>query len=100
MDSIIILFIWGYSKAHRKNKKDLCKPKNGGGLALPNFMLYQLASAIKNFTYWLDHKLPEPIWLKIEKEDCYPYAYNYGVILLAPGNPSKYLYKNNPAYII
>lgn len=39
LDSIIIPFIWNF-KAIRISKKHICKPKNTGGFALPNFKMY------------------------------------------------------------
>lgn len=93
LESLIIPFLWAH-KAPRISKKYLYRPKSLGGLAVPNFLFYYWASAIKTFTYWLNTITPPPNWLLIEQEDCHPYSIT--AILLAPTKISKMLYNNNP----
>lgn len=73
-------FSWNF-KARRIARQHLHKPKSKGGLALPNFMLYDWASTINSFTFWLHTTVSPPVQLKMEKEDCHPYS--IGAILLA-----------------
>ena len=71
LDSTIMPFIWGY-KAHRISKKHITKPKDVGGLSLPNFRHYYWAANARALMYWTDAYPDEttdltPSWLAIEK---------------------------------
>ena len=93
IDNIVNSFIWDY-KNHRISKKHLCKSKINGGLALPNFLYYFWAVQIKNMNFWWVNMDHEPMWLKMEKEDCLPF--NVGSILFAPKEVQKKIYRDNP----
>ena len=93
LDSLITPFLWGH-KAPRIGKKYLCRPKSAGGLALPNFLFYYWASAIKTFIFWLNTTESPPNWLLMEQEECHPYS--LATILLAPTKISRLLYNSNP----
>lgn len=81
LDSIILPFLWGY-KNHRVKKAHLCKSKQEGGLALPDFRLYYWAFYIRLITLWLDVHNTPPDWLQIVCDQCYPY--NPGAVILSP----------------
>ena len=51
LDSIIVPFLWNY-KAIKISKKHLCKPKNAGGFALPNFKMYCWAAHLSILAWW------------------------------------------------
>ena len=72
LDSIIMPFVWGY-KAHRISKKHITKPKDMGGLSLPNFQHYYWAANCRALMYWVDAypgKITSstPSWLAIEQD--------------------------------
>ena len=73
LDSIIVSFIWNY-KAVRISKKHLCKAKNVGGFALPNFKMYYWATHLSMLAWW--RRGPPsisdscPAWLRIERLLC------------------------------
>lgn len=81
LDSIILPFLWGY-KNHRVKKAHLCKPKQEGGLALPDFRLYYWACYISQISMWLDDHDDPPFWLQIIRDQCHPY--NPGAVILSP----------------
>lgn len=81
LDSIILPFLWNY-KSHRIKKNHLCKPKQEGGLAFPDFRLYYWATHIQIFTLWLEQSATAPDWLQIERDYCHPY--DLGAMLLSP----------------
>lgn len=72
----------------------MCKPKDVGGLALPNFLYYYWAVHIKNVIYWLDSPSQQMEWIRMEKEDCSPY--DLGAILFSMIKLNNTLYKKNP----
>ena len=73
LDSIIVSFIWNY-KAVRISKKHLCKAKNVGGFALPNFKMYYWATHLSMLAWW--RRGPPsisdscPAWIRIERLLC------------------------------
>ena len=73
LDSIIVSFIWNY-KAVRISKKHLCKAKNVGGFALPNFKMYYWATHLSMLAWW--RRGPPsisdscPVWLRVERLFC------------------------------
>ncbi|XP_055492206.1 uncharacterized protein LOC129697562 [Leucoraja erinacea] len=93
LDSNITNYIWDY-RSHRITNKHLCKPKEVGGLSLPNFMYYYWAVHFKNMIYWLDSSTQQREWIKMEKEDCHPC--NIGTILFSPKKLNNTIYKKNP----
>ncbi len=76
LDSIIIPFLWDY-KAHRISKTHLCKPKAGGGMALP-----PNACALQTIIIWLDHTVALSTWIQRKREACRPY--DIGAVILSP----------------
>lgn len=93
IDSILLPFIWNY-KSHRIKKNHLCKTKKYGGLALPEFKYYYLATNIQYIAHWLDYTAIVGSWLEIEREDCIPYA--LGAIAISPICLKKSSYNHNP----
>ena len=74
LDSIITPFIWQYKKV-RINKKHLCKTKEEGGFALPDFRLYYWAAHLNILSFWRNCRPTEgtenkPAWLEIERAVC------------------------------
>lgn len=72
LDSIIMPFIWGH-KAHRRNKKHLCKSKELGGLTLPVFQHYYWSANAQALVYWhraypTEPNDTTPAWLAIEHD--------------------------------
>ena len=71
LNSIILPFIWDY-KAHRISKLHLQKPREKGGLGLPNFQHYYWAANLRALMYWqldnpTDPNARYPSWLEIER---------------------------------
>lgn len=93
LDSDITNFIWDY-KSHRIQRAHLSKPKEMGGLALPNFMYYNWAVNIKNMIHLLDNSAQQVDWIIMEREDCAPG--NTGATLLSPTNLNNKHYNKNP----
>ena len=93
LDSTVLPFIWDY-KRHRIKKTHLCKPKQVGGLALPDFCLYYWSSNMKIISAWLDNSVEAPRWLQLERERCRPYCLKS--ILLSPTTVDKSFYNKCP----
>ena len=70
-DSSISQFIWNKSTPRLK-KETLQKPKQLGGLALPNFLLYYWAANIRAILHWCRTNSQSPAWLQIEEASCSP----------------------------
>lgn len=71
LDSVISQFIW--NKSTPRIKKDILqKPKQLGGLALPNFLLYYWAANIRTILYWCHTSSQPPSWLQVEEASCSP----------------------------
>lgn len=98
LESILLSFIWS-GKVPRISKKHLMKSKGDGGLGLPNFKLYYMASHLNIFSFWR-RCTPgadlegQPSWLLIEhmscKSSCLP------ALLNSPANVKNTLYDKNP----
>lgn len=71
LDSLISQFIWN-KHTPRLKKEILQKPKNLGGLALPNFLLYYWAANIRTLLHWCHTNSQSPPWLQIEEASCSP----------------------------
>ena len=93
LDSIILPFIWEYKK-HRIKKNHLCKPKQVGGLALPDFCLYYWSSNVKAILDWLNNTAEPPRWLQWEQERCRPFC--LGSVILSPVTLDKAIYNGSP----
>ncbi len=67
LDSIISSFIWK-GKRPRISKVHLQKPKDAGGLALPNFCLYYWAANIRCVVFWSHfyNHTDCPAWVSME----------------------------------
>ena len=48
------------------------KPKQLGGLALPNFLLYYWAANIRTILHWCSTNSQSPSWLQVEGASCTP----------------------------
>lgn len=73
LEKTISSFIWN-NKPRRISLKHLVKPKEVGGLALPNFQTYYWAANFRNLLYWCRHDLQlcKPLWVQIEAVCCSP----------------------------
>lgn len=71
LDSVISSYLWN-GKRPRLRKNYLQRPKNEGGLALPNFRYYYWASNLQCISYWTHHHLDNncPTWVKLEINLC------------------------------
>lgn len=67
LDSLILSFIWN-GKHPRLRKVFLQRPKQVGGMALPNFQYYYWAANIRCLLYWRHFHLEStpPVWVTIE----------------------------------
>lgn len=72
LNSLLLPFLWG-NKTHRIARKQLCKSKTEGGLALLNFLFYYWALHIKFMTYWLADNGNPLTWSQLEQEACQLY---------------------------
>lgn len=71
LDSLISQFIWNKS-APRIKKEILQKPKQLGGLALPNFLPYYWAANFKTLLHCCHTNSQSPPWLQVEEASCSP----------------------------
>lgn len=71
LDSIISSFIWN-GKQPRLRKAFLQRPKDKGGMALPNFKFYYWAANIRCMLYWWHYHLNRncPSWVTMESSAC------------------------------
>ncbi len=92
LDSMIIPFLWDY-KAHRISKAHLCKPKAGGGMALPNVVIYYYACVLQTIIIWLDHTVALSTWIQMKREACRPY--DIGAVILSPIKIDTSVYNHN-----
>jgi len=66
----LLKFIWN-NKMPRIKLSKLMKPKDKGGIALPNLQLYFWAAQIKNMISWCSERT-NSIWYNIEAATCSP----------------------------
>lgn len=96
LDSIIIPFIWNY-KAVRITKKHLCKSKNSGGFALPNFKMYYWAAHLSILAWWRSGPSSSsygcPTWLCMERLLCQKTSLL--ALLNSPTKVKKLYYSNS-----
>ena len=85
LDWEITTFICG-GKVPRISKAVLQKPRNRGGLALPNFMHYYWAANIHKLVYWL--KNPDADWCNLEAQSCHSSSLSALVFSSLPLSPS------------
>ena len=71
LDSIISSFIWN-GKQPRLRKAFLQRPKEQGGMALPNFKYYYWAANLRCMLYWWRYhlNLECPSWVSMENSAC------------------------------
>ena len=69
IDNSITHFIWNKSNP-RIRKDTLQKPKDLGGLALPNFIVYYWSANIRTILHWCSISNNPPLWLQIEEATC------------------------------
>uniref|UniRef100_A0AAR2JYN7 Reverse transcriptase zinc-binding domain-containing protein n=1 Tax=Pygocentrus nattereri TaxID=42514 RepID=A0AAR2JYN7_PYGNA len=69
LDSNISQFLWK-NKPSRISLKTLQKPKNNGGLELPNFYNYFLANRLQYISKWIKPDLLDSPWLDLEQAFC------------------------------
>uniref|UniRef100_A0A8C9ZBI3 Reverse transcriptase n=1 Tax=Sander lucioperca TaxID=283035 RepID=A0A8C9ZBI3_SANLU len=67
VDKLLSHFLWG-GKTSRLRKKFLEKPRQRGGLALPNLMIYYWAANLQKIVYWFQS--PETDWCSAEANFC------------------------------
>lgn len=70
LNSHISRYIWN-NKQQRVGLSKLCKPKDLGGLSLPNFQLYYWAAQLKTITSWVMNR-QDALWIDFESLFCYP----------------------------
>lgn len=69
LNNLITQFIWNKKKP-RIRKDILQRPKDLGGLALPNFLFYYWAANIRSMLHWCFISNQPPLWLQIEEHAC------------------------------
>ena len=68
IDKMILNFIWA-GKSPRVSKIFLQRPRDIGGLALPNFIFYYWATNTQKISFWIN--APETDWCLLEAHSCY-----------------------------
>lgn len=94
VDSLILEFVWNM-KVPRMRKQYLQRPKQLGGMTLPNFRFYYWAANIWIFKYWLQYEAfePPPTWLVIESNSAKPVSLK--ALLHSPIHSSTSPYTKN-----
>lgn len=87
LNKLISSFLWA-GKNPRIRRELLERPRDQGGLALPNMEKYYWASNIQKVTYW--YQAPELDWCKIEANSCFSTSLSALITAKLPFSPSKF----------
>ena len=87
LNKLISSFLWA-SKNARIRREFLERPRDKGGLALPNMRNYYWASNIQKVIYW--YQSPQLDWCKIEANSCTSTSLPALVTAGLPLSPSKF----------
>ena len=86
-DKLLSHFLWG-GKTSRLCKKFLERPRQRGGLALPNLMIYYWAANLQKIVYWFQS--PEAGWCSAEANFCKPASLAALITSKLPLSPSRF----------
>lgn len=87
LDGLILSFVWG-GKISRIRKIFLERPKQDGGLALPNFMFYYWAANLQKILYWFQS--PNIDWCRAEAQFCKKSSLSALLTSRLPFSPSRF----------
>lgn len=87
LNKLISSFLWANKNA-RIRREFLERPRDKGGMALPNMRNYYWASNIQKVIYWYQN--PQPDWCKIEANSCTSTSLPALVTVGLPLSPSKF----------
>ncbi len=87
LDKLISSFLWA-GKNPRIRREILEKPKDQGGLALPNMKKYYWASNIQKVMYW--YQAPELDWCRTEANSCISTSLSALITAKLPFSQSKF----------
>ena len=87
LDKLISSFLWA-GKKPRIRREFLERPRDQGGLALPNMKKYYWASNIQKVIFW--YQAPKLDWCKIEANSCLSTSLSALITAKLPFPPSKF----------
>lgn len=94
LDTAIIHFVWN-GKIPRVGKLTLQRPKDQGGLALPNFLFYYFAANIYKISFWIN--APDINWCVLESLSCHSSSLKALIFSSLPLSPTRH--SSNPLVI-